>query len=266
MFPETDNKFSVALVSCAVIRERRILPFLVFIFLWSTFVYDPIARWTWSPEGWPNKFKTLDFAGGTAVHITAASTAVAYSFFFRIRGWLIRRLAPRTHEVQPDTASNNSADQVLPNPQNPRNVVNVVVGTICLWIGWFGFNGGSALGAYIRAVSACALIFVAAYAGGVTWCIMEYILPSLRARVNHTKEGRFSVVWFCNGVIAGFVAVTPAAGYVIYFHLCVSSKKADILSTQVSCRSSPVFGKVAFLDGYTEIDGGATDGNWKQFG
>jgi len=200
-------------VSGAVIHKGRVLPFLVFIFIWSTFIYDPIARWTWNPEGWSFKWGTLDFAGGTAVHITAASTAAVYSFFFRIRGWLVRKLAARTL-IHPDAASNHSDAPSVQDAQNPHNAVNVVVGTIFLWIGWFGFNGGSALGANIRAVSACVSTFVAACAGGVTWSILEYLLLSLRARVSDRKEGRFSVIGFCNGVIAGLVAITPAAGYV----------------------------------------------------
>jgi Amt family ammonium transporter len=193
--------------------KGRIIPFLVFIFIWSTFVYDPIARWTWNPEGWSNKWGTLDFAGGTVVHINAASTTAVYGFFFRIRGWLVRKLA-RRNPIQPETASNNSADQAAIPPQNPHNIPNVVVGTIFLWIGWFGFNGGSALGANLRAVSACVSTFVAACAGGVAWSILEYILRGLGVRAHNTNDGRLSVIGFCNGVIAGLVAITPAAGYV----------------------------------------------------
>jgi Amt family ammonium transporter len=98
----------------------------------------------------------------------------------------------------------------LNGPSAPHNIVNVVLGTAFLWIGWFGFNGGSALGANLRAVSACISTHLAACAGGVMGTILEYYAASKRKG----EVGRFSVIGFCNGAVAGLVAITPAAGYV----------------------------------------------------
>lgn len=103
------------------------------------------------------------------------------------------------------------ADKDLLNRSyKPHNVVNVVLGTAFLWIGWFGFNGGSALGANLRAVSACISTHLAACAGGVMGTMLEYVAASRRS----TDSGKFSIVGFCNGAVAGLVAITPAAGYV----------------------------------------------------
>ena len=91
--------------------------------------------------------------------------------------------------------------------------MNAVLGTALLWIGWFGFNGGSALGANLRAVSACISTHLAACAGAVMGSVLEYIAASRRK----VDAGKFSVVGFCNDAVAGLVAITPAAGYVRQF-------------------------------------------------
>lgn len=218
-------------------KKGRFIPFLVFICIWSTLVYDPIARWTWSPQGWSNKWGNLDFAGGTAVHICAASTAASYSGFFRIRARLFRghgfkatflELQDRELGVRARSPAPTHTGE-RENVDKAQSMVNVVIGTILLWVGWFGFNGGSALGANLRAVSACISTFLAACAGGVSWCALDWILISLvrvagRSRGEQTLNaeegpkttppGKFSVLGFCNGVIAGLVAITPAAGYI----------------------------------------------------
>ncbi|PVH76535.1 Rh-like protein/ammonium transporter [Cadophora sp. DSE1049] len=199
--------FTAAVVSGAAIRKGRPLHFLVFIFLWSTFVYDPIARSSWNPVGWSNYWKgeisgVFDFAGGTVVHIVSATTSAVYSIFFKWRRTIFR--LPRLQQVDKDS---------LNRPYKPHNIVNVVLGTAFLWIGWFGFNGGSALGANLRAVSACISTHVAACAGAVTGSLLEYIAASKR----DVDAGKFSVVGFCNGAVAGLVAIAPAAGYVPYW-------------------------------------------------
>jgi len=216
---------SAALVSGSVVKKGRFVPFLVFICIWSTFIYDPIARWTWSGEGWSNRWGVLDFAGGTAVHICAASTAAAYSAFFRIRAHFFTNRGFRATAIELRELSCN------PTPAEAgraHSMVNVVLGTVLLWVGWFGFNGGSALGGNIRAVSACVSTFLAACAGGVSWCCLDYVLLWLKERfttgrgqnlnfaerAGYNPRGKFSVLGFCNGAIAGLVAITPAAGYV----------------------------------------------------
>jgi Amt family ammonium transporter len=193
-----------AIVSGACIRKGRPLHFLVFIFIWSTVVYDPIARSSWDPVGWSNYWKgdvsgVFDFAGGTVVHINSASSSLAYSIFC---SWKRRIFRMKPLQL---------ADKDLLNRSyKPHNVVNVVLGTAFLWIGWFGFNGGSALGANLRAVSACISTHLAACAGGVMGTMLEYVAASRRS----TDSGKFSIVGFCNGAVAGLVAITPAAGYV----------------------------------------------------
>lgn len=158
------------------------LPCMVFVFIWLTIVYNPIAYWTWNANGWSFKMGGLDFAGGTPVHISSGAAALAYSLM----------LGKRTGYTK-----------VNGLPYRPHNVTHVVLGTVFLWVGWFGFNGGSALAANLRAVMACFVTHTAASVGGITWCLLDYRL-----------ERKFSVVGFCSGAIAGLVAITPAAGYV----------------------------------------------------
>jgi Amt family ammonium transporter len=200
---------SAAVVSGAVIREGRPLHFLVFIFIWSTFVYDFVARSSWNPVGWSNYWRgktsgVFDFAGGTVVHIVSATTSLVYSIFCKWRRPIFG--LPPLQKVEKNE---------LNRPSAPHNVVNVVLGTAFLWIGWFGFNGGSALGANLRAVSACISTHLAACAGGVMGTLLEYVAASRR----EGDVGRFSVIGFCNGAVAGLVAITPAAGYVSFSSL-----------------------------------------------
>ncbi|KAI3325308.1 ammonium transporter [Xylariaceae sp. AK1471] len=171
-----------ALAIGAAVDRARILPCIVFIFVWATIVYDPIAYWTWNANGWSFKLGGLDFAGGTPVHISSGAAALAFSFM----------LGKRTGYAK-------SAGL----PYRPHNVTHIVLGTVFLWVGWFGFNGGSALAANLRAVMACIVTHLAASVGGITWVLMDYRL-----------EKKWSVVGFCSGAIAGLVAITPASGYV----------------------------------------------------
>jgi ammonia channel protein AmtB len=100
------------------------------MFIWSTIIYDPIACWTWNPAGWTFKMGGLDFAGGTPVHISSGAAALAYSIMLgKRRGY----------------------NDVSGLPYRPHNVTHIVLGTVFLWVGWFGFNGGSALAANMRA-------------------------------------------------------------------------------------------------------------------
>ncbi|KAK4185470.1 putative ammonium transporter [Podospora australis] len=171
-----------ALAIGAAADRGRMLPAVVFIFIWATIVYDPIAYWTWNPNGWSFVMGGLDFAGGTPVHISSGAAALAYSLM----------LGKRT-----------GYNKVNGLPYRPHNVTHVVLGTVFLWVGWFGFNGGSALAANTRAVMACVVTHISACCGGFTWCLLDYRL-----------ERKWSTVGFCSGVIAGLVAITPAAGYV----------------------------------------------------
>ncbi|RAK97038.1 ammonium permease MEP2 [Aspergillus ibericus CBS 121593] len=172
---------TVALAVGAVAERGRMLPCMVFSFVWTTIIYDPLACWTWNSSGWVYLLGGLDFAGGTPVHIASGSAALAYSLM------LGKRRGHGTHELN----------------YRPHNVTHVVIGTVFLWVGWFGFNAGSALAANLRAVMAAVVTNLAASVGGVTWCIMDYRL-----------ERKWSTVGFCSGVIAGLVAITPGSGFV----------------------------------------------------
>ncbi|QKX55979.1 uncharacterized protein TRUGW13939_03078 [Talaromyces rugulosus] len=172
---------TVALAVGAVAERGRMLPCVIFMFVWSTVIYDPIACWTWNSSGWVYKLGGLDFAGGTPVHISSGAAALAYSLM------LGKRRGHGTHELN----------------YRPHNVTHVVIGTVFLWVGWFGFNAGSALSANLRAVMAAVVTNLAASVGGVTWCLLDYRL-----------EKKWSTVGFCSGVIAGLVAITPASGFV----------------------------------------------------
>jgi ammonium transporter, Amt family len=123
---------TVALAIGAVAERGRLAPAMAFAFIWSTVVYDPIACWTWNSSGWVFKLGGLDFAGGTPVHISSGSAALAYSLM------LGKRKGHGTHELN----------------YRPHNVTSIVIGTVFLWVGWFGFNAGSALAANMRAVMA----------------------------------------------------------------------------------------------------------------
>ena len=173
--------YSVALAVGAVAERGRMLPCVIFMLIWATLIYDPIACWTWNPHGWVASMGGLDFAGGTPVHISSGSAALAYSLM------LGKRRGHGTHELN----------------FRPHNVTQVIIGTVFLWVGWFGFNAGSALSASMRAVMAAVVTNLAASVGGVTWCLLDYRL-----------ERKWSAVGFCSGVVAGLVAITPGSGYV----------------------------------------------------
>jgi len=128
-------------------ERAHIGPVAFFVFVWSTIVYDPIACWTWNPNGWVFVLGGLDFAGGTPVHISSGTAALAISIYLgKRRGYGTEALAYK-----------------------PHNTTYVVLGTVFLWFGWFGFNGGSALAANLRAAEACIVTNLAASVGGLTW-------------------------------------------------------------------------------------------------
>jgi Amt family ammonium transporter len=165
----------------AAAERGRLGPLIVFVFVWSTIVYDPIACWTWNANGWSFKLGGLDFAGGTPVHISSGTAGLAMSIYLgKRRGWGTERLAYK-----------------------PNNTSFIILGTVFLWFGWFGFNGGSALSANLRAAQACIVTNLAASVAGLTWMFWDYRL-----------ERKWSAVGFCSGAISGLVAITPASGFV----------------------------------------------------
>jgi Amt family ammonium transporter len=244
----------------AVAERSRLGPLVAFVFAWSTLVYDPIACWTWNSQGWSYVLGGLDFAGGTPVHISSGTAALAISLYLgKRRGYGTERLAYK-----------------------PHNTTYVILGTVFLWFGWFGFNGGSALSANLRATQACIVTNLAASVGGLTWMFWDYRL-----------ERKWSVVGFCSGAISGLVAITPGSGYVgspaaVLFGFMAGTicnfatqlkfifKYDDTLDIFASHAIGGIVGNVltglfaqasvAGADGITMIPGGWLDHNYRQLG
>jgi Amt family ammonium transporter len=169
---------TAALISGAVVERMRFAPYVAFITLWVLVVYAPVCHWVWG-GGWLGDLGALDFAGGTVVHINAGIAAVVAA----------RVLGPRK----------DFARQAL----LPHNVPFVLLGAALLWFGWFGFNGGSALGASTSAALAFVNTMLAPAAALVAWAILDRI-----------RVGQTTAVGAATGIVVGLVAVTPAAGFV----------------------------------------------------
>jgi ammonium transporter len=180
-----------ALISGAFAERIRFGPYCLFILLWATLVYDPLAHWVWSvqpsvadptkadPAGWLGVMGALDFAGGTVVHIAAGVSGLAAILLLR------KRTGYPEHVV------------------HPNSMVLTLAGAGLLWFGWFGFNGGSALASSGLAGSALAASQVAAAAAALSWTLTEW-----------GHKGKPTALGFASGLVAGLVAVTPASGFV----------------------------------------------------
>jgi Amt family ammonium transporter len=168
-----------ALISGAFAERVKFSAFALFTLLWSTFIYDPLAHWVWGTGGWLLKYGALDFAGGTVVHISSGVSALVFALVVgRRRGY------PREKHV-------------------PHNMTMTLLGAGLLWFGWFGFNAGSALGASGLAALALVNSQIAAGVGAVVWIGIDL-----------WKHGKASALGFASGILAGLVAITPAAGFV----------------------------------------------------
>jgi len=168
-----------ALIIGAFAERMKFMPFVVFTLLWATFVYDPLCHWVWGVGGFIRKMGALDFAGGTVVHINAGIAALVSALV------LGKRLG-YPHKMSP-----------------PHNLPFSIMGAGLLWVGWFGFNAGSALGANGLAASAFVVTHVATAMAGLTWSIMDLIFNK-----------RPTVLGIISGAVAGLVAITPASGFV----------------------------------------------------
>lgn len=168
-----------ALVVGAVVERMRFAALLCFTGLWLLLVYAPVAHWVWEPGGWLAQMGALDFAGGAVVHINAGAAALVAAY----------ALGPRLGYGKV--------------PFTPFNLGLTMAGTGLLWVGWFGFNAGSALAADGRAGLAMAVTHVAAASGALAWGASEWLLRK-----------RVSLLGLCSGAVAGLVAITPAAGFV----------------------------------------------------
>jgi ammonium transporter, Amt family len=169
-----------ALITGAFAERKRFKAFVLFSLLWATFVYDPVAHWVWGTGGWLHNLGTLDFAGGTVVHITSgASALVAAVVLGRRKGF------PKLESF------------------DPHDLTMVVLGAGLLWFGWFGFNAGSALTSGGLAASAFVVTNTAAAMAALTWMTVSWLVHK-----------RPSVLGAAAGAVAGLVAITPASGFV----------------------------------------------------
>lgn len=170
-----------ALICGAFAERMKFNTMCVFMVLWGTFVYCPVAHWVWSDGGWlfGGEYAAIDFAGGTVVHITSGVSAL-------ICALLIGRRLGFGQEPMP-----------------PHNLTYTCIGAALLWVGWFGFNAGSALTASPLAVNAFVSTHLAASAGVIAWAAAEWV-----------QRGKPSILGACSGAVAGLVCITPAAGSV----------------------------------------------------
>jgi len=174
-----------ALITGAFAERAKFSTFLVFMLLWSFLVYDPVAHWVFSADGWlsafdyPEGVDALDFAGGTAIHINAGAAALAAALLYG------RRKGYGTE------------------PMEPSNITYIVLGTAILWFGWFGFNAGSAGAASGQAANAFVVTNTAAAAAAFTWMMLSWYFAK-----------KPSVIGAAAGAVAGLVAITPASGFV----------------------------------------------------
>ena len=176
-------KFAIitpALITGSFAERVRFSSYLLFICLWSLFIYSPLAHWTWHPQGFLRQWGVLDFAGGTVVHMSAGMAALVGAMVLGRR---------KIH--------------LASEPHVPANIPFVLLGTGMLWFGWFGFNAGSAGAANGQAAMAFATTNTASAAAALAWIFLDA-----------WKGRKPTALGFCVGAVVGLVAITPAAGYV----------------------------------------------------
>ena len=181
MFQLTFAIITAALIAGSFAERMKFSAMLWFIGLWAIFVYSPIAHWVWGPDGFLNsansdaKFHVLDFAGGTVVHVNSG-----------VAGLMCALMLGKRKETGP-----------------PHNMVLTMIGASLLWVGWFGFNAGSAVSAGMQAGMAMAVTHICTATAGFTWMLVEWML-----------RGKPTVIGICSGAVAGLVVITPASGFV----------------------------------------------------
>ncbi len=179
IFQMTFAIITVAILSGSIADRMKYSAFMAFIAIWVLAVYAPITHWVWTADGWLFKAGALDFAGGTVVHINSGVAGLVAAYMLGKRIGLGRE------------------------SMAPHNLTLTVIGASLLWVGWFGFNGGSALGAGARASMAILVTQVAAAAAAFSWLVVERMI-----------RGKASVLGGASGAVAGLVVITPAAGFV----------------------------------------------------
>ncbi|CAF4094295.1 unnamed protein product [Rotaria sp. Silwood2] len=167
-----------AIISGSIVGRIRLVPYIIFILVWTTVCYDPMAHWVWGSNGWLKTLGTLDFAGGTVVHILSG-----------VSGLVAAIIIGKRHDYAPQQTS-------------AHNLPLTVLGTGLIWVGWIGFNAGSATAANGLAALALVNTNAAAASGLLTWIILDLI------------RGQVSISGACCGPLIGLVAVTPASGFI----------------------------------------------------
>ncbi len=200
VFAMFQGKFAIitpALIAGAFAERVRFKAYCLFIALWALLVYNPLCHWVWyagaDDMGFLYKMGTIDFAGGTVVHISSGASALVLALFLKAR-----RGYPRT-------------------AMHPNNLTITLIGAGLLWVGWFGFNAGSAVSSDLKTAQALTVTQIAAAAGAVTWMVIEMI-----------HQGKATSLGIASGILAGLVAITPAAGDVLPYG-------AIVLGTLGSC-------------------------------
>lgn len=244
-FQGTFAIITAALISGAIVERMRFSAYIVFITLWVLTVYAPVAHWVWG-GGWLATMGALDFAGGTVVHVNAASAALVACIV----------VGPRF---------DHGRQAML-----PHNVPFVLLGAGLLWFGWFGFNAGSAVGANAIAGLAFANTLLAPMATLVVWTLLDVV-----------RTGRVTAVGAATAIVVGLVAITPAAGFVTVRHSIAIGLIASVVSNLAVYWKSKstlddtldvfpchgVGGMVGMvLTGVFAKDVGLIHGNWRTFG
>lgn len=183
-----------ALISGAVAERFKFKSYILFLILWSTFVYFPLAHWVWGIGGWIRELGALDFAGGLVVHISSGFSALAAAIMVGKRKGFTKKAMP------------------------PHNLSLTLLGTALLWFGWFGFNGGSALGANETAVSSIVVTHICSASAALSWMLIEW-----------KHHGKPTALGFASGAVAGLVAITPACAFVSVFSSIIIGLVAGLL-------------------------------------
>jgi ammonium transporter, Amt family len=207
-----------ALIIGACAERIKFKSLLIFVVMWSTLVYSPIAHWMWNTQGWLHIIGAWDFAGGIVVHVAAGMSALAAALIVG------RRQGCIYWKDQLKVLDRKSPQAIgMGTEFKPTNIPYVILGAGLLWFGWFGFNGGSALAADGIAISAVICTNLAAAAAAVSWMILEWIM-----------KGKPSAIGISVGAVCGMAAVTAASGYINFTEAVIIGLAAGIISNLVA--------------------------------
>jgi ammonium transporter, Amt family len=208
-----------ALIIGACAERIRFRSLLIFVVLWSTFIYSPIAHWMWNSNGWLFALGAKDFAGGIVVHIAAGLSALAAALIVgRRKGCVYWK-----DHLKALNSKNGGTPMPTSTEFKPTNIPYVILGAGLLWFGWFGFNGGSALAADSVAVSAVVVTNLAAAAAAVSWMLLDWVI-----------KGKPSAIGISVGAVCGLAAVTAASGYITVTAAVIIGLAAGVISNLIA--------------------------------